>query len=113
MTFSAFVPYLLVMALVTYLIRMLPLVLMRKQIRNRFLKSFLQYIPYTVLTAMIVPDIVYSTGYVRGGDPQALISALAGMIAGVLAAWRGKGLLFVAIAACLGVAAAQGILMFF
>ena len=53
--------YLLVMAGVTYLVRMLPLVLIKKKIQNRFLLSFLHYIPYTVLSAMTVPAIFYAT----------------------------------------------------
>ena len=62
MEMSAFLPYLLVMAGVTYLIRDLPLVLVRKKIKNRFLQSFLYYIPYTVLSAMTFPAILYATG---------------------------------------------------
>ncbi len=54
--------YIILMAGVTYLIRMLPFTLMRKQIKSRFLKSFLYYVPYAVLSAMTVPAIFYSTG---------------------------------------------------
>ena len=54
--------YLLVMAGVTYLIRAVPFVVFRKKIRSRFVRSFLAYIPYAVLTAMTVPAIFYSTG---------------------------------------------------
>ena len=55
--------YLLTMAGVTYLVRMLPLVLVKKKITNRYIISFLHYIPYAVLTVMTVPAIFYSTSY--------------------------------------------------
>ena len=56
---EVFFLYLLVMAGVTYLIRMLPLVLCRKKIENRFIRSFLYYIPYAVLSAMTIPAIAW------------------------------------------------------
>ena len=112
MSWQTFFPYLLVMALVTYLIRMLPLTLMRRQIKNRFVRSFLKYVPYAVLSAMTIPDIFYSTGY-TAGVPNGLITAAAGFVAAVAAAWKGKDLLFVAIVACLTVALAQGVLLLF
>ena len=81
-----------VMALVTYLIRMAPFVAFRRQIQSRFLRSFLYYIPYAVLSAMTIPAIFSSTA--------SLISAVAGFCVAVLLAFRGKSLLTVAIAAC-------------
>ena len=57
MSTSSFYPYLLVMAGVTYLIRMLPLTVFRREIRSRFLRSFLYYVPYAVLGSMTIPDI--------------------------------------------------------
>ncbi len=107
MSWSSFVPYLLVMALVTYLIRMLPLTLFRRPIRSRFIRSFLYYVPYAVLTAMTIPDILYATGYTSGGDTKPLWCALFGLITACFFAWKDKGLLTVAVAACCGVAAAQ------
>ena len=86
--------YLLVTAGVTYLIRMLPLVLMKKKIRNRFLLSFLHYIPYSVLAVMTIPAIFYATE---------LIPAVAGFMIAVFLAYRGKSLLTVAAAACTAV----------
>ena len=77
--------YIAVMAGVTYLIRMLPLTLFRKKIKSRFLRSFLQYIPYTVLSAMTFPAIFYSTGNVitaAVGTIAALITAFFGMSEG-------------------------------
>lgn len=95
MEMSAFLPYLLVMAGVTYLIRALPLVLVRKKIKNRFLQSFLYYIPYTVLSAMTFPAILYATG--------SKISAWAGLITAVVLAFYRKSLIVVATEACLAV----------
>ena len=87
--FLIFLLYLLVCAGVTYLVRMLPLVFFRKKIENVFVRSFLHYVPYTVLTAMTVPAIFYSTG--------SLISAALGTFVAILLAYFGKGLLTVAI----------------
>ena len=106
MSWSAFLPCLLVMALVTYLIRMLPLTLFRREIKSRFIRSFLHYIPYAVLAAMTFPGIFYSTGF-SADNPGALWTALAGTATAVILGWRGKSLLTVAIGACLTVAAAQ------
>ena len=83
--------YLLVTAGVTYLIRMLPLVLMKKKITNRFILSFLHYIPYSVLAVMTIPAIFYATDF---------IPAIAGFLIAVVLAFKGKSLLTVAAAAC-------------
>ena len=80
--------YLLVMAGVTYLVRMLPLVFCRRKIKSRFVRSFLYYIPYTVLAVMTFPAIFYSTG--------SLWSAIAGTVVGVALAFYGRSLLTVA-----------------
>ena len=85
--------YILVMALTTYLVRMLPFTLFRKQITSRFAKSFFYYIPYAVLAAMTVPAIFYSTG--------TILSAAAGMLVAVVLAYLNKPLILVALAACL------------
>lgn len=79
----------LVMAAITYLIRALPLIIFRKKIQNRFLQSFLYYIPYAVLAAMIVPEILYSTA--------CILSASAGLAAALLLSYKKKGLLIVAL----------------
>ena len=85
--------YIVVMAGVTYLIRMLPLALLRKKLRSRFIKSFLFYVPYAVLAAMTVPAIFESTGSV--------FSAAVGFAAAVLSGSPcGAALLPVALAAC-------------
>ena len=90
-------PYLfiLVTGIVSYLIRVLPLTLIRKQIRNRFLRSFLYYVPYVTLAVMTFPSILTATG----SPYSALLSFAAAMVLG----WCGKGLLPVACAACLTV----------
>ncbi len=80
--------YLLVMAGVTYLVRMLPLVFCRRKIKSRFVRSFLYYIPYTVLAVMTFPAIFYATG--------SLWSAIAGTVVGVALAFYGRSLLTVA-----------------
>ena len=87
--------YIAVMALVTYLIRMLPLVIFRKKIENRFIRSFLYYIPYAVLAAMTFPAVFSSTGCVW--------SAVAGLIVALLLAFFEKGLLTVALSSCVAV----------
>ena len=68
MDFMSFVPYLIVMAGVTYLIRVIPFVLINKKIENRFINSFLYYIPYTVLSAMTFPAILYDFCCYRAAD---------------------------------------------
>lgn len=103
MDFMTFLPYLIVMAGATYLIRVIPFVLINKKIENRFINSFLYYIPYTVLSAMTFPAILYATG--------SLISAIAGLAAAILLAYRGKGLVVVAIGACAAVLAVELIMM--
>ena len=94
-----FLVYLVVTAGTTYLDRMLPLVLMRGRIKNRFLLSFLHYIPYAVLSVMTVPAIFTATGDVR--------TAAAGFAVAMILAWREKSLLTVAAAACAAVLAAE------
>lgn len=97
--------YIFVMAAVTYLIRMLPLALSKKEITNQYIKSFLYYVPYACLAAMTFPAILYSTA--------SLYSALAGLITALIAAYRGKSLLIVALAACVAVFLVERILPFF
>lgn len=83
--------YIAVMAGVTYLVRMVPFTLMRRKISSKFLKSFLYYIPYAVLSAMTIPAIFYSTGN--------MITAVAGTVAAVILAYFGLPLIVVALAA--------------
>lgn len=91
--------YLLVLAGSTYLIRAIPFAAVSRKIDNRFIKSFLYYIPYAVLTAMTLPAIFYVTDYV--------ISAVLGLLVAVIFALRNKSLTVVAVAACVTVYLAE------
>ena len=83
--------YMVVMACVTYLIRMLPFTVMRKKIKSRFFRSFLYYVPYAVLSAMTFPSIFYSTGN--------YITAAVGTVAALVLAYFKKPLIVVALCA--------------
>ena len=85
--------YIAVMALTTYLVRMIPLVAFRQKITSRFAQSFFYYIPYAVLAAMTFPAIFYSTG--------SLLSAAVGVAVAMLLAFLGQSLIVVSLAACL------------
>ena len=87
--------YLLVMALVTYLVRAVPFVVFRNKIKNRFIRSFLYYIPYAMLAAMTIPAIFTSTGNVY--------SAIVGLAAALVMAFFEKGLVTVALTSCAAV----------
>lgn len=90
--------YLIIMFGVTYLIRVLPFIIFHKKIENRFVRSFLAYIPYTVLGAMTIPAVFYAT--------DSFLTAFAGVVAALVAAYRGKGLFVVAVCASLAALAA-------
>ena len=83
--------YILVMAGVTYLIRMIPFTLFRKEIKSRYIKSLLFYLPYAVLSAMTIPAIFYSTGN--------LTTAIVGTVVAVSVAYFDKPLIVVALSA--------------
>lgn len=85
--------YIAIMVIVTSLIRILPLTLIRKEIKNVTLRSFLYYIPYVTLAVMTFPAILSATG--------STISAWAALVIAILAAWIGKSLFFVSSAACI------------
>lgn len=87
-----FLLYVLVMAVTTYLIRALPLILLKKPIKSRFLRSFLHYVPPACLTAMTVPAIFYATEHP--------VSGLAGLAVGVFLALKKASLLLVSAATC-------------
>jgi len=84
--------YILLGILTTNLIRVLPMVLIKGQIRNRFLRSFLYYVPYVTLAVMTFPDIIHTT--------MAPVSGLAALVVGIVAAWFRLGLFPVAAICC-------------
>ena len=95
MSHETFFLYLLLMAGSTYLIRVIPFVLVKHKIENRYVRSFLTYIPYAVLTAMTIPAILYATG--------SIWSAAVGLVAAVAMSLGGFGLMPVAVVACAAV----------
>lgn len=84
--------YVAIMAVSTYIVRVIPFVAVKGKIKNRYVRSFMSFIPYTVLGAMTFPAVFFSTA--------SLISAIAGCIAAVGTALLGKDLLKVALSAC-------------
>ena len=97
--------YMIVMAGVTYLIRMLPLTVFRKEIKSVFVKSFLHYVPYACLTAMTFPAILSSTA--------TILSGAAALVVAVVLAYRGKSLLTVSLAASAAVMLTEWALVIF
>ena len=95
--------YLLLMAGITFLIRVLPLTLIKKQIKNRFLQSFLYYVPYVTLAVMTFPAIVEAT--------QVPLAGALALGVGVALAWLGAGLFPVSVVCCVVVFAAELLLL--
>lgn len=85
--------YILIMAVVTYLIRVLPLTLIRKEIKNQVIRSFLYYVPYVTLAVMTFPAILDAT--------QSTWSGLLALVVGVIAAWYGASLFSVSVTCCI------------
>ncbi|MDD6259661.1 MAG: AzlD domain-containing protein [Clostridiales bacterium] len=84
--------YIFIMAAVTFAVRVLPMTLIRRQIKSRFLRSFLYYVPYVTLSVMTFPAIINAT--------QSPISGILALAAGIIAAWLGAGLFPVALTCC-------------
>ena len=84
--------YILVCAAVSFLIRVLPLTLIRKPIKNQFIQSFLYYVPYVTLSVMTFPAIVHAT--------QSPVSGALALVVGIAAAWFGASLFQVSVACC-------------
>lgn len=84
--------YIFCMAAVTYLIRVLPLTLIRREIKNKVIRSFLYYVPYVTLAVMTFPSILSAT--------QNMYSALAAFVAAIVLAWLGKSLFCVSVVSC-------------
>ena len=91
--------YIWISAGVSYLIRAAPLVLIRRQITNRTLRSFLYYVPYVTLAVMTFPAIAEAT--------QSPAAGLLALLAGILLAWRGGSLFLVAVVCCLVVCVSE------
>ncbi|MBQ9780853.1 MAG: AzlD domain-containing protein [Clostridia bacterium] len=96
--------YLAILAGSTYLIRAIPFAAFQKKIKSRFVRSFLYYIPYTVLAAMTIPAALYATGHI--------LSAAVGLLVGGIFAFKGKGLTFVAVVSCLAALAVELVIHF-
>ena len=96
---NRFLVYLAAMAGITYLIRMLPLLLVRKKIENKFIVSFLYYLPCSVLSVMTVPAIFYASG--------SKLAAALGFLTAAVAAYFGKSLMKVAVLSCITVLIAE------
>ena len=86
--FSTFLIYIAVMAGVTYLLRLLPMLFLRKQITNTFIRSVLYYVPYAVLSVMTIPAIFFATPH--------LITSIAALLVAVALAYFGRSLIIVA-----------------
>lgn len=84
--------YILGMWLISYLIRVLPLTLIRREIKNRTIRSFLYYVPYVTLAVMTFPAILSAT--------QSPVSAALALIAGLVMAWFGMSLFQVSVLCC-------------
>ncbi len=95
--------YIFLMAFVTYLVRTIPFILLRRELQNVFLKSFLAYIPYTVLAAMTVPAIFYAT--------ESRISGVLSLVAAVCFSLFNKSLVLVAAVTCATVLLLDGFLL--
>lgn len=95
--------YIAIMALVTYLIRVLPLTLVRREIKNIYVRSFLYYVPYVTLSVMTFPAILNATGSQWSG--------LAALAAGMFLAWKGASLFKVAVVCCAVVYALELIIL--
>lgn len=96
--------YLLVMAGVTYLVRTVPFILLKREIKSRFWKSFLAYIPCTVLSAMTIPAIFYAT--------DSKVTAAVALVTAICASLLGRGLVVVAATACGAVLFTDGLIYF-
>lgn len=84
--------YIAIVAVVTYIIRVLPLTLIRKPIKNRFVRSFLYYVPYVTLAVMTFPAIIYAT--------ESVYSGIAALVVGIVVAYLCDNLIIVALSSC-------------
>ena len=92
MTGLKFAAAMIIMSVVTYIIRLLPLTFFRKKIKNPYIKAFLNFVPFAVLGAMTIPDVFFATG--------GTLSAAAGVAVAFILSYIGKGLLTVSLVSC-------------
>lgn len=97
--------YILIMGAVSYLIRAVPMTLLRKPIKNRFVKSFLYYVPYVTLAVMTFPAIINAT--------NSPISGIIALAVGIITAAFGLNLIKVAVSCCVSVFITELILSYF
>lgn len=91
--------YIAIMSAVTLAIKILPLTLIRGEIKNIYIKSFLNYVPYATLAVMTFPAILYAT--------NSPISGTLALIVGIISAWFGASLFKVAVICCVSVFIAE------
>ena len=103
LSFSKFLLYLAVMAGVTYLLRLLPMLFIRKPIKNRFIRSMLYYMPYSVLTVMTIPATLYIT--------DNIITGLVATVVAIVLAYIGKSLVLVASGSVLSILVVELLIM--
>ncbi len=101
---KVFLLYLLILVVTTYLIRAIPFSLFTKKIKNKYVKSFLYYIPYTILAAMIFPSALYVTG--------SIYSAIVGLVVALIVSIKKSNLTLVAVAAVIGALIVEIIMLF-
>ena len=94
--------YIAVMAAVTFLVRALPMTLIKKPIKSQFIQSFLYYVPYVTLAVMTFPAIINA--------PQYEIAGIVALIVGIIAAWKGLSMFSVAVCCCLSVFVLEAII---
>ena len=95
--------YIIIMATVTYAIRVIPLAFIRREIKNTFIRSFLSYVPYVTLAVMTFPAIIK--------DTQSPIAGALALVIGIATAWRGLSLFHVACCCCAVVFVAELVLV--
>ena len=99
------------MFLTTYLIRVIPIGFVRKKMENLWIQDFIYYIPFSVLSAMTFPDVLYSTT-ATGSEPHISLSAVIATLVALVLAWRKRGLVLVAIVAVLVAIAVEMVLAY-
>lgn len=91
--------YIFIAAFVTFAIRVIPLTLIRKPIKNRFIRSFLYYVPYITLATMTFPAIIYATNYMAAG--------IAALVVGIILSWKRVSMFIVSLSCCATVLIAE------